>query len=197
MIEEWIRGSDDKEKTEKLPNMGKKSKYLLVLIISLGILALIWPMGKTPEEETTKIIDSTNIKQSSVETGNVKNELSRELEAILSQINGAGIVNVSLNLSSEGVKTYATNKRDERRETYETDNTGGDRKIIEENQTRDLAVSTGEALLLEKKSPEVVGVLVVAEGARSSVIKEKLTDVTSTLLNISPHQVRVVPRKGD
>lgn len=71
MIEEWIRGQMTKKNGETT-QYGKKSKYLLVLIISLGILALIWPMGKTPEEETTKIIDSTNIKQSSVETGNVK-----------------------------------------------------------------------------------------------------------------------------
>jgi stage III sporulation protein AG len=67
-------------------------------------------------------------------------------------------------------------------------------KITEQNIERDLAVSGGDTLMVEQKYPEVLGILVVADGAANPVIKEELTEATVTLLNLSPDKVRVLPR---
>ena len=191
MLEEWIRKITGKDDKNGLINWGQKGKYLVAAAICLGLLALIWPPGNSAPNKTT-----ASPAEQSDGVAQAKDKLAGELEDILSQVEGAGKVQVSITLSSDGLKDYARNTKNEHRETEELDNSGGDRNIKEENQTSDIAVSGGAALLVEDKAPEVVGVLVVAEGAQDGLIKEKLTDAAVTLLNISPHQVRVVAGKG-
>ncbi|HZK44507.1 MAG TPA: hypothetical protein VFC73_09540 [Syntrophomonadaceae bacterium] len=191
MLEEWIRKGKEEGQNLKLKG-NSKVRYLLVIIICLGLLAIIWPSAKTkPDTPATP----NNIKQ--VQKSTIQNSMATDLEEILSQIDGAGSVDVSLTLSSDGVKTYASNVRDERRDIQENDNKGTKKTTSEKNITRDLAVSSGNPLLVEEKKPEILGVLVVADGAKSPVIRERLTNATSTLLNIAPHKINVMPRKGD
>ena len=192
MLDEWMRKIIEKDKKKVFTNWGKKGKYLVVVAVCLGLLALIWPQGKSVPRET-----AGPESQNSSGVAQAKTNLAGELQSILSQVEGAGKVQVSLTLTSDGVKSYARNTKNEHRETQEIDRSSGDRNIKEDNQTSDIAVSGGAALLVEDSAPEVVGVLVVADGAQDGLVKEKLTDATVTLLNISPHQVRVVARKGD
>lgn len=192
MLEEWIRKISGKGE-QKWLDWGQKGKYLVAAAVCLGLLALIWPTSKNVPQNTT----TSTANQSTDGVAQAKAKLADELENILSQVEGAGEVQVSITLSSDGLKSYARNTKNERKETKELDNSGGDRTITEENQTSDIAVSGGAALLVEDSAPEVVGVLVVAEGAQDGLVKEKLTDAATTLLNISPYQVRVIARKGD
>lgn len=188
MLYEWIRG--DKNDTEgRTLFPGKKSRYIMVIAICLGLLALIWPVTRTDKDSGSKTLANNT---SSGESRKINRELASELEYILSRIEGAGKVEVSISLASGGLKTYAANTRNENREIAESQN-GLKKTTSESNVTRDLAVSAGAPLLVENKTPEVIGVLVVAEGAHSPLIQEKLIQATATLLNISPHQVCVMP----
>ncbi|MDD4801717.1 MAG: hypothetical protein PHF24_02065 [Syntrophomonas sp.] len=192
MLDEWIRKITHEEEKKGFIIWGKKGKYLILIVVCLGLLALIWPQGTNIPQVTTE----PQI-QSNKGVAQAKAFLAAELEEILCQVEGAGKVQVSITLSSDGLKSYARNTTNERRETLEMDRSGSDRNIKEENQASDIAVSGGSALLVEDSAPEIVGVLVVADGAGNGLVKEMLTDATVTLLNISPHQVRVVARKGD
>jgi len=193
MLDEWLRKSSENDDERKTFFQGKKSQYILVIIIFLGLLALIWPVTKTEQP----VLPAAGSDKIITDEDSVKMQLTAELESILAQIEGAGEVNVSLTLDSDGVKTYASNIRDESREIQETDSRGTKKQTSEKSVQRDLAVSSGTPLLLEDRFPEVMGVLVVAEGARTPEIREKLTNATVTLLNISPHKVRVMSRKGE
>ncbi|MEA1960253.1 MAG: hypothetical protein U9N81_03000 [Bacillota bacterium] len=191
MLDEWIRKSEGKEENNEVFPWKGKTKILLVLLVSVGLLALLWPSSTGKNEQL-----STGNQVVRLSNADVKTIMMNELQAILSQVKGAGTVDVSITLASEGEKSYARNTRDEERNTRETDTSGGERDIKEVNVFSDVAVSSGQALLIEDRAPEVVGVLVVAEGAEDARVKEKLTDITVTLLNLYPHQVRVVAREG-
>lgn len=188
MLYEWIRGENN-DGEGRPPFPGKKSKYILVIAICLGLLALIWPVTRTDKASN----NNTAVRSSDISSDKKFNrELASELEYILSTIDGAGKVKVSISLASGGLKTYAANTRNESRSIEESQN-GVNKKTTETNVARDLAVSAGAPLLVENKTPEVMGVLVVAEGATSPIVQEKLVQATATLLNISPHQVCVMP----
>ncbi len=190
MLKEW-----KKKITADINNWegpSKKGHYLIIAAICLGLLFLLW----TPNTSQSPLPD-VSVNHPAQGVAGIKAELSAELQAILSQVEGAGPVEVSLTLSSDGLKSYATNIDNEKRTTEEADSTGGDRNVLEESQRSDIAVLGGTALLVEESAPEVVGVLVVAGGAADSEVKERLTDATVTLLNVPPHKVRVVVRKGD
>lgn len=190
MLDEWIRKYSD-EKQSGVQNWMQKSRYILIILVCLGLVALIWPSGNKESAEISGLMSTAN----SDSTNSSKAQLSSELESILAQVEGAGEVHVSISIASDGVKSYASNTRSEVRDTEETDKNGGERNIKEESNQEDIAVSAGKPLLIESRSPEITGVLVVAEGARDARIKEKLTDITITLLDISAHQVRVVAGK--
>lgn len=190
MLEEWIRGNQDLEGENQPRGWQRWSRYVLAIVVCLGLLALMWPLGKS---QPAKI----PVKTSSSSVDQARAKMEQDLQSILSQVDGAGTVGVSMSVSSNGQKEYASNTKNEVRETSEQDRSGGDRKIREENISSDIAVSGGSALLVEEKAPQILGVLVVAEGASNPAVKERLTDAAVTLLNISPNQVRVVPRKED
>jgi stage III sporulation protein AG len=189
VIEEWSRNLGDSE--EKKGGWGKWARYALAVAICLGLLALIWPSGKSSPSADTRIVAGG---VNSVET--TRANLTRELEAILSQIDGAGQVKVSLHLSSGGVKYYAQNSKNETRQTQEIDKSNGQRNITEENSSSDIAVSAGSPLLVEDKAPQVLGVLVVADGASDPQVKENLTNAVITCCDIPAHQVRVIAREA-
>jgi stage III sporulation protein AG len=190
-LEEWIRGIKE-ETGEKFSLRGKKGRYLIVILVCLGLLALLWPT-KNNSALQNGLPKAGNAEKES----GIKAQMQAELETILSQVDGAGQVEVSLTLASDGLKKYAVNLKDETRQTEEKDYKGIERTINEQSTVQDLAVSGGDSLLVEQKSPEVVGVLVVAEGAKDPLIKEELTNITATLLNLSVHKVRVVARRLD
>ncbi|WP_054692670.1 hypothetical protein [Syntrophomonas palmitatica] len=185
------QGSGEKVREGFTPWGGKKRKYILIAVICLGLLALLWPVGnsKTPAPAGQQADAGGN-------RLDAKAEISANLESILSQIQGAGKVEVSVYLASDGMKTYASNSRDETRETIEGASGNNTKKTSEESKQRDLAVSGSSPLLIENKAPQVLGVLIVADGADSPEVSERLVEAASTLLNISPYQVSVMPRQG-
>lgn len=192
MLDEWIRRGQENGEDNQPFFKGKKSRYIMVIMICLGLLALLWPIGQV-EKNAAPL---TGTKKAALGEGSVKAQLTAELESILSEIDGAGRVEVGLTLSSEGVKSYATNRRDEKRETQENEAQGVKKTSREENLVQDIAVSSGAPLLVEDKFPKILGVLVVADGANRKTVQENLSDATATLLNIPVYKVRVMPRKG-
>ncbi|HCF71751.1 MAG TPA: hypothetical protein DER33_09260 [Syntrophomonas sp.] len=187
-MEEWIRGIKE-ETGEKFSLRSKKGRYLIVIVVCLGLLALLWP---APNRSGTQQSVS---RPNGGTGGSIKEQMQAELETILSQVDGAGKVEVRMTLASDGLKNYAVNIKDETRKTEEKDYKGVERTIDEQNTVKDLAVSGGESLLVEQKSPQILGVLVVADGACDPMVKEELTNVTATLLNLSAYQVRVAARR--
>ncbi|MDD2510244.1 MAG: hypothetical protein PHP26_02285 [Syntrophomonas sp.] len=190
MLDEWLRKSPDDPGKNSCWS-GKKSRYILVILICFGLLALIWPVSKVEKTPLKPVAEKYERQE-----GSIKSQMAAELEAILSEVNGAGKVEVSLSLSSDGHKTFASNRRDEKRESEESQARGIKKNSSEESRVEDLAISSGAPVLVEERFPEVLGVLVVADGGGRAEIKERLTDATATLLNISAHRVKVMPRKG-
>lgn len=191
MLDEWVRSltGDNEEGASFFKS--KKGRYLIIIAISLGLLALVWKPAPNVDNQSPK-----EMLQQLPANSSVKAQLTQELKVILSQIEGAGVVEVSITLASDGEKSYASNSVDEKREIEESNPQGTVQETVETKRSRDLAVTSGDALLIENKFPQVIGVLVVAEGAKYPVVKERLTAATATLLDIPSHKVSVMPGQG-
>jgi stage III sporulation protein AG len=189
MLEEWIRGG--KQSTGLSWFQSKKGKTVLVIVVSVGLLAILWPVGQITPPPAAPVSVAVETGQ-----GGKSQQIGAQLEHILSQIDGAGTVQVDVMLASEGSREYAHNTREEKRDTSEQQTPGLSKRVVEQSTSLDLAVSAGSPLLVEEKTPEVLGVLVVAEGASNVAVKEQLSSATATLLNIPLHRVMVVAGKG-
>lgn len=191
MLEEWIRERVCVDKGTSFFR-SKKGQYLLIILVCLGLLALVWPLSNSKSKSGIP-----NVEQAGMDLyGGSSSKISQEVASILAEIEGAGEVEVRITLASTGMKTYAANTRNESRESDESDRQGGRKNSVEHSITQDIAVSSGSPLIVEEKNPEILGVLVVADGARLPELREKLIQATSTLLDIPVHKVQVMPREG-
>ncbi|HNX28301.1 MAG TPA: hypothetical protein PKN87_02680 [Syntrophomonadaceae bacterium] len=192
MLEEWVKKLTGNKAETSAFLKSKKSRYIIIIAICLGLLALVW--DTSPGVDSNQAVNETA--QPIINSNSVKEQLTRELGSILSQIEGAGQVKVSITLASDGEKSYASNITEEKSDIEETDSQGGKKQSAENKSTRELAVSSGNPLLIESKFPQVTGVLVVAEGAKDPAVKEKLAAATATLLDIPAHKVSIMPGQG-
>ena len=124
-------------------------------------------------------------------------EQKEKLENILSKIDGVGEVVVDIYFESSEVKVPATNSNTRNSETKEEDNNGGTRLTKQETGGETVVMksnsSTSEPFITKTYNPQITGVLIVAEGAKSSKITYDIQKAVSSLYNLSLDKVNVYP----
>lgn len=188
---------------EKVKIPGKQKKVLLIagLLIGIGIILAGYNMEKPFKEgilveEKLNSIEPVQTSYSVLRQAEIA--LEQKLERILSQISGAGNVAVSVALKTSPELEYAINVSTSEKSITETDQAGGNRVTLDTTETGELVLlrvsgSTGEQpVIIKELKPEILGVLVVSQGANNPLLKAELTRSVQTLLGISPHQVNVV-----
>lgn len=124
--------------------------------------------------------------------------LSQELESIISQIDGAGAVEAWVTLSGSSEKVLYLEKNSDTTDLQEADSVGGTRsEKTESMQQTVLLDSSGNPYIVKTLQPEVEGVLVVAEGADSSVVKKNITEAVEVLFGIDAHRIKVAKKKAE
>ncbi|MFZ5688151.1 MAG: hypothetical protein ACOY9Y_08200 [Bacillota bacterium] len=190
----------------KIPENLKRPKTIWIGVALLFGLLLINVDRFSPEQATKKVVPAP-ISQKGLDTapritGNlatVETIIEQRLEKILSAIEGAGHVTVSVFLATGPKYEYAFNMTSSQRTVEEKDQGGGTRVTMENNQTGQLVLSRGiqtgrdEPVVTKEMKPEVQGVLVVATGANDPRVKAKISRAIETALNIEPYKVDVLP----
>lgn len=170
----------------------KKQIENIVIFIVLLIIVIIVINSLFSEEEG---VDSEN-NTVNVITNNVTNdELENKLKNILSVMSGVGNVEVMISYSNtiEQVPMYDT--KENTTVVEESDTNGGTRKtketLNEQNIIYEEKNSTKIPAIKRTIMPEVIGVIVVAEGANNSVIKENIKNAVEAVVNIPSHRIQI------
>lgn len=175
----------------------KTVTLIVALLIGVTIMLVIsfFDDGKN-ENQQNFIYESIKNKENNYNEDYAE-KLENKLEEILSEIEGVGEVKVMITLEDTTERVPALNiiKTDEK--TREKDSDGGVREVIKENVTQEIITNNekNSMLILKEIRPKVKGVVIVAEGAKNPVIKEKLHQVVSTVLNIPINKVEVCPKR--
>ena len=198
------------ELKEKIANLFKQKNItnliILLLLVIMFYLVVSYFTGvnnitkseKTNLEKVSKEdMNSNSQKDSEVLSYQEKQE--KDLERILGKINGVGSVDVVINFQRSEVKVPAVDKKKKKSTTEETDSEGGTRVNSQETDGDKIVMSNSsngsEPVILKTEKPEVLGVMVVAEGAEDSKIKYEITKAISSLYNISVDKVNVLAMK--
>ncbi|MDK0563332.1 stage III sporulation protein AG [Clostridium perfringens] len=198
------------ELKEKIANLFKQKNItnliILLLLVIMFYLVVSYFTGvnnitkseKTNLEKVSKEdMNSNSQKDSEVLSYQEKQE--KDLEKILGKINGVGSVDVVINFQSSEVKVPAVDNSSQKSTTEETDSEGGTRVNSQETDGDKIVMSNSsngsEPVILKTEKPEVLGVMVVAEGAEDSKIKYEITKAISSLYNISVDKVNVLAMK--
>ena len=151
-----------------------QKKYLMVLfavVVVAGIL--IFDFGGKSEKPPTN-----------TQTMSAR-QMEQDLENILSQVKGAGKVSVMIVLRDSGQNQY---QQDEK-----TVQKGGETN--REEKTILPQGSGSEPLLVRTTLPSVNGVIVVAQGAHDSSVKEELKKAVQAALPVMAHRVEVLEKE--
>ncbi|MBW4828816.1 MAG: stage III sporulation protein AG [Clostridiaceae bacterium] len=181
-----------KEFLNKITNKKYINKLLIILIVGIMLLITASLFKDNAKEETTKKDNiEKEIKENNME--DYAYVLERKLEKILSQIKGAGNVDVMITLDETTEKIPAVNKTENQEKTSEEDSQGGVREINREDSTLQVVTkgSEGSILVLKEIKPKIKGVIIVAEGAYDIEVKEQLYEAVKTVLDVSGNKVEV------
>ena len=117
---------------------------------------------------------------------------------VLSQIKGAGNVRVMINFSDSGEIITATTNNSSVDKTTDT-STSGNRTTESktDNVSPVIIQQDGEdtPLIVKEIAPDVMGVVVVAEGADNVSVRINLLQAVQTLLNVDSNKVEIFTMK--
>lgn len=200
-----MQGFKDKmSKILKQKNITNLIILLLLVIMFCLVVSYFTGVNNITKSEKTNLekvskedMNSNSQKDSEVLSYQEKQE--KDLERILGKINGVGSVDVVINFQSSEVKVPAVDNSSQKSTTEETDSEGGTRVNSQETDGDKIVMSNSsngsEPVILKTEKPEVLGVMVVAEGAEDSKIKYEITKAISSLYNISVDKVNVLAMK--
>lgn len=205
-----------KEILEKWFKDPKKFLTNIAVVFLLGVLLLIigditgglFGFGKD-KETTEKPYQEVKQKESDVEVSanteafpggrDYEDKLKKELSDTLIQVKGVGKVSVMIYFEGSSESIPAVNSNDTNKKTEESDKEGGNRTITESSKSSTV-VTTGDsgsnkALIVKELRPKIGGVMIVAEGAENSSVKEEVTNAVKTLLALPANKVSVSSMK--
>jgi len=163
-----------KKKAAKLFKKLGAYKYAL-LVIAVGALLLLWPAGEKQEAPGQTAAPEEDFSVS---------QLERQLEEVLSRIDGAGRVSVMLTVKSGMERVLAQ-----------------DETASPEEHTREtVVVSTGsgrqEVVLLAQRYPTFQGALVVCSGGGDAQVRLLITQAVSALTGLGSGRISVCRGNG-
>ena len=183
-------------------NFNEKEKKKLISLLVVGALCVVSLVAlniiqgkekvadaQKEENTTTKQIEEAQQASSSEKE---KDDLEKQLTAILKEINGSGDVSVMITYDNSEEIEPAYNSSATKETTSETDSSGGERTVETSSENKTLVTSnSSDPIVIKTKEAKIKGVLVVASGAKDAQVKQTLYEAVQTALQISGHQVEV------
>ena len=160
----------------------KNVAAVLYLMVAAGVLLMLFS-GNTqvlPEKEEEEPVEETKISTEDTE---------KRLEELLSLTEGAGNVRVMITYKNNGNIVLAENKANEESREDSSSTYRQESNVVLNGEEQPLILSEG--------SPEIEGVLIVAEGGENVEVKNGLIRAAEALLGVEPHKIEVLKMKTE
>ncbi len=144
-------------------------RYVLIGLVSIAVIYVFSLFfSKNEEKGSDNIYTYSEFLES---------KLSNNLKAI----KGVGDVSVMITFSSD--------------KNYEIAVTTSTKSVKDNTETvTEPVLKNGEVVIINEKHPEIVGVLIVADGALNYGVYNRILDATKTLLNIDERKIEIMPK---
>ncbi len=201
-----MEAQTSKWKSYWMSKLKKPKKEQLVVLLLFGVLLVVIALPTTTgtmgaDKKDADISGTQGAAGTDTATLTYEEQLEKRLSAILSQVAGAGRVEVMVTLESRGERIVEKDTPESRKSVEETDSSGGSRTTDEqdgcEEGVYDEDGGVGERPYVVKElEPNIEGVLVLAEGGDSAVVKQELLEAVQALFPIEAHKVKIMKLEG-
>ncbi|MEQ2472087.1 stage III sporulation protein AG [Laedolimicola intestinihominis] len=189
-----------------MSKLKKPKKEQLVVLLLFGVLLVVIALPTTTgtmgaDKKDADISGTQGAAGTDTATLTYEEQLEKRLSAILSQVAGAGRVEVMVTLESRGERIVEKDTPESRKSVEETDSSGGSRTTDEQDWGEETVYyedgSGGKSPYVVKElEPNIEGVLVLAEGGDSAVVKQELLEAVQALFPIEAHKVKIMKLEG-
>lgn len=179
----------------------KKNIESLAVLLVIGIIAIIaggnffGGEGSRSSEKVKTGIKTGSGENPAVAVNDEKSRTVKEIEDILSQIEGAGKVSVLITYACGKEEVPAVDRKSTISTTDEKDNGGGTRKIEQQDSESKIIFEESSNIkkpyIVKELQPIPKGAVIVAEGADNFEVKERLCTAVQVLLDIPLHKIQV------
>ncbi len=200
----FVKNSDGNNK-KKIENL---VVFIIILVITVIAINVIWSDNKQQSQHK----DTNNYKQlalsdtqnnTTIQQIDISDEdnLEKNLENILSKIEGVGKVSVLITYSESSQIIAMYNENSKQSSTEETDQQGGNRIIKEVDISKDIIYKeeNGEKVPITQKviKPRVEGAIIIAQGASNINIKTSIIQAVEAVTGVATHKVQVFEMKDE
>lgn len=149
----------------------KKNKYIILILLA-GIVLMCFPVGQKKTSENISVIP-------------LMEEITTEerLSQILSQVDGAGEVQVLLTVSSGEQTIYQTNG------SYSENNESSNTVTVTDGKRNE------QGLIKQVNPPTYLGAVVVCRGAESPAVRLAIIDAVSKITGLGSDKISVLKMK--
>lgn len=176
----------------------KLKKYMAVIFAGgIVIMAFSDKIQKPPSDSfgAKTAVESQETADTYVDIS--QNDTEKRLEELFGNIDGAGNVKVMITYKSGPEKVLATETKSSEESSQESDSDGTERTSKNVSSEVSMAysqnnMSSGEPFIVKEKTPEIEGIVVVAEGGDDVVVKDAISKAAQALFNVPAHKVEVL-----
>lgn len=168
-----------KEFLKKIKSIKNYEIILSLIIIAVVLLIYFSVSGEKKEIETQ--VENANV--------SLTEGLEERLENVLKNIEGVGEVDVLITFKStvEQVTASTENK-------HSTSTSTENNVTSSSTSTSSPIISNQNVIVLQEKMPEIIGVIVVAEGGNSPKVKLDILNAVCTALDIDKNSIQIFTR---
>ncbi len=179
---------------EKLP---KKNQLLILLLIGILLLVIAIPVENPQNKnvQETQAVSTDEVQ----EAGEYEEYLERKTARVLQEVEGAGEVTVMITLRSGGQKIIEKDQSSTTQTTEEADSEGGTRSTTDQSSDKtsiyeQYSDGSSAPYVSKELSPEVEGVVVIAEGGDDAVVVKNITEAVQALFGVEAHKIKIMKR---
>lgn len=187
-----------KSMSERIKNI--KNVEIVALILVVALVLIMYPSlfgyGNGSLESSGDVGQNGSME---IEDLSFEEREEERLERKLSVIDGAGMVEVLITYRAGTETIVAEHTVESSTDTEEKDAEGGVRNVLQMSREIQPVIIDGregrEPMILKELTPEVKGVIVIAEGARDVRVRMELLRAVRTALGVNSNQVEVFVMK--
>lgn len=181
------------KKGEKLPG---KRQLLILLLAGILLMVIVLPVPDRKEDEQEKVYKNV---QSTDDTSGYEAYLEEKTARTLQHVRGVGEAEVMITLKSGAQKIIEKDQQSSSQTTDEQDSQGGTRtsKDISSDKTsiyEQNSDGSQSPYVSKELSPEIEGVVVIADGGDNAVVVKEITEAVQALFGVEAHKIKIMKR---
>lgn len=195
MEKKWREFLDQMKTNKKLP---KKNQLLLLLLVGILLVVIAWPVPDKNQEESQEKQEWTG-DGADISSEAYEEYLERRVASALEYVEGVGRAEVVITLKSTGQKIVEKDQTSSSQVTSEEDSSGGTRTVEDRSSDKTSVYeqqSDGSQTpyVSKEMTPEIEGVLVIADGGDNAVVVQNITEAIQALFGVEAHKIKIMKR---